>query len=121
MGVYVGGVPENGAGTERVHPWGDETDNRNTTMEREGWEVVLPLTGGGHEVSRAHRRKNVNKYKAEHSHAVYCYATASGPLRGGKTERGGAGNNEVVGTDGYRLGEGKGKGRGNGIGVRVGD
>ena len=42
--------------TERVHPWGGETDNRKTTAEREGWEVFLPLTGGGHEGGGAHRR-----------------------------------------------------------------
>ena len=64
---------------------------------------------------------NVNKQKAEHGCAVYCYATASGPLRGGKTVRGGAVHNEVVGPYGYRLGEGKGEGSGNGIGVLVGD
>ena len=42
-------------------------------------------------------------------------------MRGGDAERGGAGNNEVVGIEGYRLGEGKGEGSGNGIGVRSGD
>ena len=47
--------------------------------------------------------------------------TASGPLRGGDAERGGVGNSEVVGPDGYRLGEGKSEGSGNGIGVRIGD
>ena len=57
----MGGVPENGAGTERVHPWRGKTDNRKTTAEREGWEVVLPLTGGGHEGSGSHQRTNVNK------------------------------------------------------------
>ena len=103
----MGGVPENGAGTERVHPWGGETDNRKATAYRERWEVVLPLTGGSHEGSGDHRRPNVNKQKAERGRAVYCYATASGPLRGGDAERGGAVNNEVVGSDGYRLGEGK--------------
>ena len=96
-------------------------DNRKTTAEREGWEVVLPLIGGGHEGRGAHRRTNSNKQKAEHGRAVYCYATASGPLRGGETEGGGVGNNEVVGPDRYRLGEGKGEGSLNGIAVRVGD
>ena len=62
----MGGVPENGTGTERVHPWGGETDNRKTTVEREGWEVVLPLTGGGHEGIGARQSSNVNKQKAEH-------------------------------------------------------
>ena len=90
-------------------------------MEREGWEVFLPLTGGCHEGSGAHRRPNVNKQMAEHGRTVYCYATASGPLQGGDVERGGAGNNEVVGPDGYRPGEGKSEGSGNGIRVRIGD
>ena len=35
------------------------------------WEVVLPLTGGGHKGSGAHRRPNVHKQKAEHGGAVY--------------------------------------------------
>ena len=30
-GGDVGGVPKNGVGTERVHPWGGDTDNRKTT------------------------------------------------------------------------------------------
>ena len=34
-GGDMGGVPKNGAGTEHIHPWGDETDNRKTTAERE--------------------------------------------------------------------------------------
>ena len=42
-------------------------------------------------------------------------------MRGGEVEIGVAGNNEVVVTDGYRLGEVKGEGKGNGNGVRVGD
>ena len=52
--------------------------------------MVLPLTGGGHEGSRARQRTNVNKQKAENGRAVYCYATASGPLQGGEAEREGA-------------------------------
>ena len=117
----MGGVPDNGAGVERVHTWGGETANRQTTAEREGREVVLPLTGGGHEGGGAHRRPKIHKHKAEHGRAVYCYATASGTLRGGDTERGSAGNTEVVVSDGYRLGEGQGEVSGNGIGVRLGD
>ena len=80
-----------------------------------------PHWGGGHEGSRSHRHLSVNKQKSEHGRAVYCYATASGPLQGGDAERGGAGNNEVVRPDGYRLGEGKSEGSGNVIGVQVGD
>ena len=95
--------------------------NRKTTAEREVWEVVLSLTGGGHEGGGAHQRPNVHKQKAKHGRAVYCYATASGPLQGGDAQRGSAGNTEVVGPDGHRLGEGQGEGNGNGIGVRIGD
>ena len=43
---------------------------------------------GGHEGSGTQRRTNVNKQKAEHGRAVYCYSTASGPLRGGKQREG---------------------------------
>ena len=100
----MGGVPKNGEGTERVHTWGGETANRKATAERVGREVVLPLTGGGHEGGGARRRPNFHKQKAEHGRAVYCYATASGPLRGGDAERGSAGNTEVVGSAVHRLG-----------------
>ena len=44
----MGGVPDNGAGVKRIYIWGGETANRQTTAEREGLEVVLPLTVGGH-------------------------------------------------------------------------
>ena len=55
-----------------------------------------------------------------HGRAVYCYATASGPLQGSDEDRGIAGCTKVVGSVGHRLGEGQGKGNGNGIGVRIG-
>ena len=83
--------------------------------------MVLPLTGGGHEGGGVHQHPNIHKQKAEHDRAVYCYATASGPLRGGDADRGSAGKNGVVGSDGHRLGEVKGEGSGNVIGVRLGD
>ena len=115
----MGGVTDNGAGVERVHTWVGETANRQTTAEREGWEVVLSLTGGGRAGGGAHRRPNIYKQKAEHGRAVYCYATASGPLQGGDAERRSAGDTEVVGAEGHRLGEGQGEGSGNRIGVRL--
>ena len=121
MGQRYGLCPQEWRGTEYIHKWGGKTANWKETMERVGWEVVLLLTGGGHEGGGSHRRLNVHKQKAEHGCAVYCYATASGPLQGGDAERGSAGNTEVVGSDGHRLVEGKGEGSGNGIGVRIGD
>ena len=54
-----------------------------------GWEVVLTLTVGGHKGGGSHRRPNIHKQKAEYGRAVYCYATASVPLRG-VTQREGA-------------------------------
>ena len=69
--------------------------------------MVLPLPGGGHEGSRFYRRKDVYKQKAEHGCAIHCNATASGPLKGDDTDRRGEGGNEVVGTEGDRLGERK--------------
>ena len=115
----MGGVPDNGEGTERVYTWGGDTAKKTATTERPGWEVVLPLTGGGHEGGRAHRRPNVHRKKAEHGRAVYCYTTASGPLQEGDAERGSAGNTEVVESDGHRMGEGQGEINGNGFGVRI--
>ena len=56
----MGVVSDNGAGVERVHTWGGETTNSQTTAEREGWEVVLPLTVGGHEGDGAHRRQKIH-------------------------------------------------------------
>ena len=116
----MGGVAKNGTGAELLHPWVSETDYREESAERVGWEMVLPLTGGGHEGSRVHRRQDVHKQKSEHGCAVHCNATASGPLRGGDTARRGEGNNEMVGPEGNRLGEGKSEGRVDGIGVQIG-
>ena len=52
MGGDVGGDAKNGAGAELLHAWGRETDHGETSAERVGLEIVLPLTGGGHEGSR---------------------------------------------------------------------
>ena len=41
----------------------------------------------------------------EHGRAIHCNATASGPLQGDDIDRQGEGGNEVVGTEGDRLGE----------------
>ena len=70
---------------------------------------------------RARSCTDVYKQKAEHGHAVYCNATASGPLRGGDAARKGEGNNEMVGSEGNRLGEGKSEWSGDFIGVRIRD
>ena len=56
----MGGVPNDGAGVERIYTWGGKTANRKTTTEREVWEVVLTLTGGGHEGGGTHRRTHIH-------------------------------------------------------------
>ena len=96
----MGGVPDDGAGVELISPWVGETTYRQTAAEREGWEVALPLTRGGHEGGGTHIHLNINSEKAEHGRTVYCYATASGPMRGSKTERGSEGYVKVVRTVG---------------------
>ena len=96
----MGGVTNYGAGADRISPWGGEKAHRQTAAEREGWEVALPLTIGGHEGGGTHRHSNINPDKVEHGRAVYCYATASGHMCGNETERGGKGYVKVVGTVG---------------------
>ena len=56
----MGGVPNDGAGAERFYTWGGEETHRQTTAEGEGWEVALPLTGGGHEGGGTHGCLNIN-------------------------------------------------------------
>ena len=45
-GGDVGGDAKNGAGVELFHAWGRETDHRETSAERVGREIVLPLPRG---------------------------------------------------------------------------
>ena len=52
--------PDDGAGVERIYTWGGKTPNRQTTAEREGWEVVLSLTGGGHEGGGTQQRTHIH-------------------------------------------------------------
>ena len=62
--------------------------------------MALPLTRGGHEGGGTHRHSDINLEKAEQGRAVHCYATASGPMQGSKTDRGSEGYVKVVGTVG---------------------
>ena len=119
-GGDMGGVPDDRAGAERISPWGGEKAHRQTSAEREGWEVALPLTRGGHEGGGPQRCPHLNSEKAENGRAVYFYATASGPMRGTKTERGSEGYVMVVGTVGNWLGEQTGEGNRDRSDVRFG-
>ena len=55
-GGDVGGVPNDGAGAELIYPWDGKKAHMQTAAEREGWEVALPLTRGGHEGGGTHGR-----------------------------------------------------------------
>ena len=50
----MGGVPDDGAGAERIYTWGRKKAHRQATAEREGREAELPLTRGGHEGGGTH-------------------------------------------------------------------
>ena len=97
-GGDVGGVPDDGAGAERIPPWGSKKARMEIAAEREGRGMELPLTKGGHGGGGTYIHLDINPEKAEHGCAVHCYATASGPMRGRETERGSEGYFKVVGT-----------------------
>ena len=42
----MGGVAENGAGAELLHPWGSATDYREAAAERVGWKWHYPSLEG---------------------------------------------------------------------------
>ena len=44
----MGGDAKNGVGVVIFHVWGREAYHRETSVERVGQEMVLPLPGGGH-------------------------------------------------------------------------
>ena len=48
-GVDVGDDPMNREGAGQLHTWGRAKDNGETAVERVGLEMIIPLSGGGHE------------------------------------------------------------------------
>ena len=97
----MGGHPKAGAGVEWVSTRGGEEDYRETGAEREERRVALPISRGGHAVSRADGQSEIHSKQAEHGHAVHCDVTASGPVRGGQSEGGREGVNAVVESYGH--------------------
>ena len=51
-----------------------------TASPREGWGVVLPVTGGGDEGGGDRLDSYLNPPEAEHGRAIYCDAADSGPV-----------------------------------------
>ena len=72
--------------------------------------MALPVPRGGHAGGRADGQWKVQRKQAEHGRAVHCNATAYGPVRGGQSEGGREGADEVVEPGGNRLGDGESKG-----------
>ena len=106
----MGGDSKDREGTERIPTWGGEATHWETSAEKEGRGMALPLTRGGHERGGTNGYQDFNTEKAEHDRAVHCDAIASGSVRGGKSERGSKGAAMVVGAGGNRLGKGEAKG-----------
>ena len=67
----MSGVPDDGAVAERIYPCGGKKTHRQTTAEREVWEVALPFTRRGHEGGGTHGRPHINSEKSAHGRAVY--------------------------------------------------
>ena len=96
----MGGDPKYGEGAKRIPPWRGEATHGETAAEREGWVMATPLTREGHGRGGTNGHQDINPEKAEHGRAVYCYAIASGPMRGCMSKRGSKGDTKVVGTCG---------------------
>ena len=89
-------------------------------------DLGLPASGGGTRRSGTRGDMEVNNTEAEHSHAIYCKATNSGPMRAGQSEARSAGVSAVVGAVRNRYGGGEEMGGGvnneivDGVGGGVG-
>ena len=51
----MGADPMDREGDGELHAWGRAQDNGETAAERVGWEMVLPLSGRGHERGGVYR------------------------------------------------------------------
>ena len=117
----MGGHSKDGAGVEWVSARGGEEAYRETGAEREARIVVLPIPRGGHAEGGADRHQEIHSKQVEHSCAVHCDATTSGPVQGGKSEGGREGADEVVESGRNRLGDGEIKGSGDQQYQRIGN
>ena len=109
----MGGHSKDGAGVERVPARDGEASHREAGAESKERRVVLTVPSEGHAGGRTDRHTEVNRKQAEHGRTVHCEATASGPVRGGQSEGGSEGADEVVEPGGNRLGDGEIKGSGD--------
>ena len=48
--------------------------------EKGGWELVIPLIGGGNGGIRLRGNQDIRHEEEEYGRAVYCDATDSGPM-----------------------------------------
>ena len=59
-GEDVGADPTNREGAGQLHARGRAQDHGETAAERVGWEMVLPLSGGGHKGGRVYGDQEIN-------------------------------------------------------------
>ena len=69
-----------GIGPGRLSGQGSKEAHGETASPREGWWVVLPITGGGDEGGSNCSDLDLNTPEAEHGHTIYCDAADSGPV-----------------------------------------
>ena len=76
--------------------------------------MVLPVPVRVYEGGGDRADLDVNPTEAEHGCAIYCDASDSGPIRGGRKMAWEMGPNEMVGADGDKLEGGQGNSGGKG-------
>ena len=79
-GGNVGPDAEDGVSLGRLPGQGCKAPNREATSPREGWAVVLPISGGSNEGGGRRADQDVDPSEAEYGRAIYCDATNSGPM-----------------------------------------
>ena len=79
-GGDVGPCPEDGEGHGHISIQGHEEAHQESAAEEDGWGMGLPASVGGTGGSGDRGDKEVDNKEAEHSRAIYCDATDSGPM-----------------------------------------
>ena len=84
----MGSDEKDGVGPGRLSGQGSKNDNGETALPREGWGLVLPVTGGGDEGGGDRAELDIDPPEAEHGCEIYCDAADSGPVQGGSKTAG---------------------------------
>ena len=79
-GGDVGPHPEDEAVPGQYLIQGHKENHRESAAAMDGWDLELPVSGGGTEGSGLRGDEKVDHKEAEHGRIIYCNATDSGPL-----------------------------------------